>query len=89
MPVQLGVEMRPVRVEVAVEQPRHERDHDCNRLAEARQFVAQAHQGLVSRVGVHRDVGRLDSADRLNLRRNGVRPVEVSTAVGFQASVAE
>ena len=50
--------MRPVVVEIAVEQHRHERDHHRDRAAEARQLAAQAHEGLVGRIGVDREVRR-------------------------------
>jgi hypothetical protein len=76
VPAQVAVEVRPVEVEIAVEQPGHERDHHGDRAPKARQLMPQAQQYLIGCVRIDGGVRRLDAGDRLDLRGNGVGPVE-------------
>ncbi len=59
MPAQRGVEMRPVVVEVALEQARREQRDHCRRAFEPRQFLGQPHQRLVGAIAVDREIGAL------------------------------
>src|SRR5438132_12078313 len=68
--------MRPVIVEIAIEDRRSKQHHHCGRPPKTRDLGLQPQIYLIGSVSGHSDVRTLDAGDLLGLRWNRVPPRE-------------